>query len=247
VAASRDDLVLAHLNHPLVAMATRLLRAEVWGAGNVARVASLKMEHASLKDPVLAAYSRLVLVGADGARLHEELFPAGGWLRGTSFLRMGVNELAEVLDIALGPDAALKESSEPTRAELARTWPQVSSSLRAAIDSRASEREASLEKSLARRQMDEEARTLRLLESFEQSLRDVLGRKGTDLQLTFADLDSDERGQLEQDRAAWQVRLDALPGERVAEIAAIARRYESVQVLSFPAAVVHLVPAGGSC
>ena len=31
VAASRDDLVLAHLNHPLVAMATRLLRAEVGG------------------------------------------------------------------------------------------------------------------------------------------------------------------------------------------------------------------------
>ena len=159
---------------------------------------------------------------------------------------MGVNELAEILDVALGPDAALQESSEATRVELARTWPQVSASLRAAIDSRAAERQSSLEKSLARRQADEETRTVRLLEAFEQSLRDVLGRKDTDQQLTFADLDSNERGQLEQDRAAWQVRLDALSGEKAAEIAALARRYQSVQVLSFPAAVVYLVPAGDS-
>ena len=37
--------------------------------------------------------------------------------------------------------------------------------------------------------------------------------------------------------------LDNLPEERAAELDAISRRYERVRVLTFPAAVVHLVPA----
>ncbi len=83
-AAKRQDVVLAHLNHPLVAMATRLLRAEVWGSdkSTLARVASIRVHDPAVQDEVLAAYSRLVLIGADGKRLHEELVPAGGTLRG---------------------------------------------------------------------------------------------------------------------------------------------------------------------
>jgi hypothetical protein len=242
IAASRSDLVLAHLNHPLVAMATRLLRAEVWGAGNLARAASLLLDDPRLTDPVIAAYSRLVLVGSDGKRLHEELFAAGGWLRGSSFARLGVNELAGILDAALGPDARPKESTNVVRQELATNWPRISGSLDAAINARAREREASLERTLAKRQTDEESRTARLLEAFEQSLRAALSEQATTQQMSFADLNTDERAQLEQDRSAWQERLAALPGERSAELTAIAKRYESVRVLWFPAAVVHIYP-----
>jgi superfamily II DNA or RNA helicase len=242
VAATRTDLVLAHLNHPLVAMATRLLRAEVWGGvGNLARAASLLVDDARLTDEVLAAYSRLVLVGADGKRLHEELFPAGGWLRGGSFTRLGVNELAGILDVALGPNAIPEQSPERVRHQLSETWSRVASNLESAINARAKEREASLQNTLAKRQAEEEERTTRLLEAFERSLRSALAEE-TPRQMSFTDLDEDERSQLTQDRSAWQARLDAIPGDRVAELAGIARRYESVQVLWFPAAVVHLVP-----
>ncbi|MGI8682435.1 MAG: DISARM system SNF2-like helicase DrmD [Mycobacteriales bacterium] len=144
VAATRSDLVLAHLNHPLVAMATRLLRAEVWGAGNLARATSLLVDDSRLTAPVLAAYSRLVLVGADGKRLHEELFASGGWLRGSSFARLGVTELAGVLDAALGPDSAPRQTPGPVRDEVARNWPRLVSSLDAAITARARERELSM-------------------------------------------------------------------------------------------------------
>ncbi len=243
VAATRADLVLAHLNHPLVAMATRLLRAEVWGAGRLHRAASLLVDNRRLTGPVLAAYSRLVLVGADGKRLHEELFAAGGWLRAGSFARLGVGELADILDAALGPDATPAETGGPVRDELARNWPKVAGSLDAAITARAREREASMQRSLGRRQADEQARTTALLEGFEQSLRAALAEQDLDQQLTFADLDADERTQLTADRGAWQQRLDALPAERDAELAAISRRYACVQVLWFPAAVVHLHPA----
>ena len=244
VAANRSDLVLAHLNHPLVAMATRLLRAEVWGAGHLARAASLLVADRRLTDPVLVAYSRLVLVGADGKRLHEELFPAGGWLRGGSFARLGVTELAGFLDAALGPDAAPQQSPLAIRAELSRTWWKVEASLEAAITARATERELSLQRSLGKRRADEQTRTTSLLAGFERSLRAALIAQDSDQQLSFADLDADERTRLAADRAAWQQRLDALPAERDAELAAIAGRYASVRVLWFPAAVVHLVPAG---
>ena len=243
IAAKRDDIILAHLNHPLVAMATRLLRAEVWGAGHLERAASLVVDDPRLTDPVLAAYSRLVLVGADGKRLHEELFPAGGWVRGDSFSRLGVTALAGILDAALGPAATPSESSVAEKAALTRSWPKVRDNLESAITARAKERETSLEKSLAKRQSDEETRTTALLSGFERSLREALAEQDNGQQLTFADLESNERDQLTADRAAWRQRLASLPGERDAEISAVARRYTSVQVLWFPAAVVHLVPA----
>jgi hypothetical protein len=242
LAAKRDDIVLAHLNHPLVAMATRLLRAEVWGAGHLARAASLTIDDSDLTEPVLAAYSRLVLVGADGKRLHEELFTAGGKIRGESFSRLGVTALASVLDSALGPDSSPRESSPADRDALVKAWPKVSGNLEAAITARAKEREASLNGSLAKRQSDEENRTAALISGFEKSLRDALSQQDHAQQLTFADLQPDERDQLSADRAAWQKRLDSLPAERAAAMADIARRYTSVQVLWFPAAVVHLVP-----
>ena len=62
-------------------------------------------------------------------------------------------------------------------------------------------------------------------------------------QLSFADLEPDERQQLTADRAAWQERLDRLPKEREEELARIADRYAHVDFFIFPAAVVHLVPA----
>ncbi|WP_377454115.1 DISARM system SNF2-like helicase DrmD [Rhodococcoides fascians] len=243
IAAKRDDIVLTHLNHPLVAMATRLLRAEVWGAGHLERAASLIVDDPRLTDPMLAAYSRLVLVGADGKRLHEELFAAGGWVRGSSFSRLGVTALADLLDAALGPASSPRDSSPVDKNDLTQSWPKVSGNLEAAITARAKERETSLGKSLTKRQMDEHGRTAALLSGFEESLRNALAEQHESQQLSFADLDPDERNQLTADRAAWRQRLDSLPAERDAELAAIARRYTSVQMLWFPAAVVHLVPA----
>ena len=126
LAAKRDDVVLAHLNHPLVAMATRLLRAEVWGAGHLERAASLVVDDPTLTEPVLAAYSRLVLVGADGKRLHEELFAAGGRVRGDSFSRLGVTALAAPARRSPRPGLLPRESSPAAKEDLVRSWPKVS-------------------------------------------------------------------------------------------------------------------------
>lgn len=244
VAATRQDLVLAHLNHPLVSLATRLLRAEVWGHGHLARATSLVVDDPEVTEEVLAVFSRLVLIGADGSRVHEELFPAGGRLRGGSFARLGVGELDRVLDAALGPGRALVPTGEATRSRVADRWPRVQGNLHAAVEARATDREQSLRKTLDRRRDEEIGRLEALLSQFQANLKAAVDRGSGTEQLSFADLDVDERTQLEQDTAALKQRLEALPKEQEAELAAVRARYAQVDVRWFPAAVVHLVPAG---
>lgn len=50
--------------------------------------------------------------------------------------------------------------------------------------------------------------------------------------------------QVERDRAALRIRLDAIPGEIASEQAAIARRYADPRHRLFPVAVMLLVPEG---
>lgn len=84
LARRRDDLVLAHLNHRLVQMCLRLLRAEVWNAGpgpgagrpGLHRVtARIAPDH---RCPALAviAHARLVVIGGDSQRLHSAAWSA---------------------------------------------------------------------------------------------------------------------------------------------------------------------------
>ncbi len=185
-----------------------------------------------------------MLIGADGKRLHEELVPAGGVLRDGSFHRLGVGELARSLDAALGPSARPAAAGDDARHALVTSWPKVSSNLSAAIDARAKERQESLERALQRRRKDEETRTLALLDAFQAALTTAISSQSDPQQLSFADLEPDERQQLTADRTAWQERLDRLPKEREDELARIADRYSRVDFFTFPAAVVHLVPAG---
>ena len=61
----RDDVVLAHLNHPLVAMSTRLLRAAVSQPDiGLHRVTAVVTDDPALEDVLVGAFSRFVLVGA---------------------------------------------------------------------------------------------------------------------------------------------------------------------------------------
>lgn len=110
----RDDVVLAHLNHRLVQMSLRLLRAEVWsreGTKPWHRVTARAVRNHVLDVPVVIAHARLVVTGGDSHRLHEEIITAGGFDREGRFRRMGVREVQTVLDAALPdePSDALRQ------------------------------------------------------------------------------------------------------------------------------------------
>lgn len=67
VAQGRDDVVLAHLNHPLVQLSLRLLREEIWKLDDIKqlhRVAVRTVPDHLLDAPAVTVRSRLVITGA---------------------------------------------------------------------------------------------------------------------------------------------------------------------------------------
>ena len=241
LARNRTDLVLAHLGHPLVRMALSLLRAEVWGTGHHLHRVTLRYADARLRIPVAVAHGRLVITGASGHRLHEQLIFAGVRLTGDRPERLGVQETDDAL--ALARDAAVP----PTLSD--RLFPALLTSaepIRVALQARAGDRARQLTDTLARRADEEMAHVAATLNELAATIRrDALGEHGDQLQLiTGLELDAGDRRQVERDLQSLRARLDAIPAEINAEQRAIARRYADPAHRLFPAAITLLVPEG---
>ena len=102
-------------------MSTRLLRAAVSNPDiGLHRVTAVVSDDPALEDVLVGAYSRFVLVGADGVRLHEEVLYAGGWVRdGGRFRRLeNLGVLDSLLTSALAGDRRSRthvQAGSPTR------------------------------------------------------------------------------------------------------------------------------------
>ncbi|MBI3688415.1 MAG: DEAD/DEAH box helicase [Actinobacteria bacterium] len=263
VAAERDDIVLAHLEHPLVAHSTRLLRSAIWGGRTaLRRVAAVRATLPAGTDvdgPLVAVFSRLVVIGADGTRLHEEVMltgrllpadppgaavPDGSRARGRSRrLELDAPRNAAVRDAV---EAALEPSAchpapESSRARLAAEWDTLKDPLAQDVRVRAEERVASLTRTLTRRAEEDTRRVNGVFDQLAAMLRGALAGDGVQ-QRSLDELLAEERQQWERDRAAWQARLDDLPEERDRELAAVTARYAGVRDLVFPFAVALIVP-----
>ncbi|MFF4232870.1 DISARM system SNF2-like helicase DrmD [Streptomyces sp. NPDC001820] len=244
-----DDVVLAHLKHPLVALSTRLLTAAVWNADLVglSRVTAVVSDDPAVTTTLVSAYARYVLVGTDGTRLHEEVLYAGGWFGDTGRFRRweSVGEQGRVLSRALTEGT---EAAPHLRQELTEAWPKLRDPLYRSLEARSSELGRQLEGRLADRRAEEERRITATLDRFEATLRAKLKEEGDGdgeqlALLSTHELTGHERRQFEDDRRRWQDRLDGLPSERERELAAIAARYREPRSHLFPAAVVFVVPA----
>ncbi len=241
VAAGHDDVVLAHLGHRLVAQAVWLLRAEVWATGTEARLArvSARVIPDGIVDEIaLIAHGRLVITGAAGHRLHEEVIAAGGLVRSGRFARMStLSQLQAVLEApTLGiPPATLRN-------ELHENWQTVSAALLTSLIRRQQERAESLEGTLARRADEDAQAIVAVLAELGRSIRAELGSTAAYLQLSLPLFSSDERAQVERDVDALRRRLEQLPDEAEAEAALVRRRYADPTPRLFPAAVEICVP-----
>lgn len=246
-ARGRDDVVLAHLGHRLVQMCLRLLRAEVWASDAESRVASgrglsrvtARCARASqMNAPVLLGYGRLLLVGSDGARLHEELIVAGGVLREGRFERMGVNQTQDALNAAL-----TDEVSSSLQEQLAALWDAHEGPLHRALDARARDRKDGLQKLLAERATREQADIEAVLTELKRSIEANLAEE----ELSQLELDlftNAEREQLELNRHSLVERLRQIPDEIEREKEAIRHRFADPKLRLFPVAVTYLVPEG---
>ncbi|HEX5496222.1 MAG TPA: DISARM system SNF2-like helicase DrmD [Mycobacteriales bacterium] len=245
-ARGRDDVVLAHLGHPLVSMSTGLLRAAVSNADvGLHRVTAVLTDDPACTDLVVAAFSRFVLVGSDGLRLHEEVLHSGGWAPESGRFRRidGVAELGGILGRAL---AAGVPAPPHVHARLADRWPRLRDGLAAAIDARAATRLGSLEGVLARREKTERDRVAADLDRFAASLTAMLAGADAEEGALFSREEArrspEELAQFRRDRRAWAERLDGLAAEREREQAAISARYRAPAGHTFPVALVFVVP-----
>lgn len=248
---SGPDVVHAHLGHALVDQAQRLLRSAVWGEhAGLSRVTGVTAALPAEIRPgelLITIVSRLVIVGADGARLHEEVFHAGRALpaAGGRSRRIEVDErryeeVRRAVEAALEPDACRPAPVE-ARQRLVSAWPELRELLVADVQQRGAARTAALTRLLAQRRDDEVSRLRAMTEHLRRTLTDVLAEPAP-RQLTLDDLEEPERRQLDADREVWASRLEHLDADRDREKARLLGRYAGQRELTFPVAIVLTAP-----
>jgi superfamily II DNA or RNA helicase len=240
LAGERDDVVLVHLNHRLMQMSLGLLRAEIWGTGeksgarSLRRVTARTLPDALSQQTVLAAHARLVVLGADNTRLHEEIIVAGGTVKDGRFARLGVTELGKVIDGALDKEAPTK-----VQKALAERWPSHRESLTQALDARMADRVRSLERDFVDR-AEKEASDLKTI--LLELKRNIEERFEEAKQLVLEGFQDKEREQFERNRKSLLDRAAAIPAEIIRETAALRARYETPTPRLFPVSVTYFVP-----
>ena len=235
----RDDVVLAHLNHPLVQMSLRLLRAEVWSLEsrkNLHRVTARLVPNHVLDTPAVIAHARLLVTGGDDHRLHEELIAAGGVVREGRFRRLNVGQTREALEAALD-----REPSADAKGRLARLWPKIAPSLLQSLEVRMGDRTKGIQSLLAERAQTEIDNITDVLNELARTIEDELDEpEHTQLQLNlFSD---DEQDQYRRNVDALRHRLEQIPGEIEQETELIRARFADPEPRMFPVAVTFLVP-----
>ncbi|MBI3271504.1 MAG: DEAD/DEAH box helicase [Planctomycetes bacterium] len=242
LAAGRDDVVLAHLHHRLVQMCLRLLREELWslegrqgGKPGLHRVTARVVPDAVLDAPALVAHARLVVLGADNRRLHEEVLAAGGFLREGRFARMNVGQTEAALKAATDD-----EPSAAVKSRFAKLWSSVRPSLLQALDARMKDRTANLEKKLSERAEKEVDDLTAVLNELARTIRAELEAEPPKQLEIWEDPEKEQR---QRNHEVLAARLASIPKELEREACALRARYARPAPRLFPVAVTLLVPA----
>lgn len=242
----RTDLVQTHLGHPLVQLATRTLRQELWSpAPSIQRVTAIVVP--DLRDSFAAAVARLVLVGASGIRLHEEVFLAGTRLRRRQELGEELSE--ELLADALDGDHLEQVPAHVLRPILHRwnTDAGDDDGLRArvdrAVEARAARRKRELDGDLDRRLAADLARVEATFDRFQQTLeRSLAGMEAAARAAEEMLFEPDgSAAQRRRDIREVRNRLDVLADERERELAAVRDRYATPTPHVFTGALILAV------
>jgi superfamily II DNA or RNA helicase len=237
IAGDRDDVVLAHLNHRLVQMCLRLLRGEVWashGRKRLHRATARVIPDTALDTPAMIGYARLVIVGGDSQRLHEEVITTGGRLREGRFSRMNVGEVASALSAARDTEPA-----EPVKQRLLDLWPRHADALVAALEARMRDRTDGLQRTLTDRAEQEVQKISAVLTELRQSILAEIEAPSVEQLELFS---SAERDQLDRNLASLRARAERIPAEIAEETEAIRARFARPEPRLFPVAVAFLVP-----
>lgn len=228
--------MLVHLNHRLVQMCLQLLRAQIWAVADkrLHRISARLVPSNAADTPVAIAHARLVVLGSNSQRIHEEVIFAGGQVKEGRIVRIDrVGELERLFDAGTNhsPPAAFLERIQPL-------WPTHRESLFRALEARMRDRTETLKSRL-------DERATREVAAMRSAMGELLIRIRTELTAVQPQLElftTPEREQLERDHDALQRRLDELPAEMDQEERLIRERYSNPLPKLFPVSVTYLVP-----
>jgi hypothetical protein len=239
VAKNRDDVVLVHLNHRLVQMCLRLMRAEVWAQDDVKKLHRVDVRSVSkpaLNSPAVAIVSRLVITGGTHHRLHEELTVSGGYLKDSSFSReTRVTQVNQWLE-----EASPHQADETLFGDLANQFAKNEKSIQRALEARSNDRLRNLQNTLESRKQQEITNITSVLDELTRTIQQELKNEHEPKQLSL--FSEDERTQVRRDAEALKARLARIPEEKEQEVQAIEHRYRDFVARTFPVAVILLVP-----
>jgi hypothetical protein len=240
----RDDVVLVHLNHRLPQMCLRLLRAEVWaekGRSKLQRVSARVIPNDLLEAPAVVAHARLVVIGGDSHRLHEEIIAAGGFIKDQKWGgRLNVGQTESAINEASG-----KEPSTEVKEKLLELYSSLSSSLGSALEARMKQLVEGLQKKLTERANKEISDITSVLTELKKSIEAELKDPLYVQPMLFA---TEEQERFERNKDAMRTRAKEIPEEIKRETEAIRARFADPQARMFPVAVTLLIPekmAGG--
>jgi superfamily II DNA or RNA helicase len=238
---NREDVVLVHLNHRLVQMSLRLLRAEVWSLvgqkKRLNRVTAQVVPDSALRHLAVVGHARLVVIGGDSQRLHEEIVSAGGQIREGRFSRFG--SLKEMQDaLAAATD---EEPSEAVKGKLLDLWPRTADPIHQALEARTKDRTEGLKKMLAERADKEVSDITAILTELETAIRGQLNDPFYQ-QNFLPGFAPAEQEQFERNVDALRRRLGEIPVEIKKESESIRARFADPQPRMFPVAMTFLVP-----
>lgn len=240
VAQGRDDVVLTHLQHKLVQMSLRLLRAEVWAHGDRKKLQRVAVRVASerlLDDPVVIVWSRLVITGGGHHRLHEELTMSGGDLKSKGFSRIRtLGRLEELLKSSSPAQPSAKQFRE-----LQSRFSAQEPSIMKAVEARSRERRDFLANTIQRRREQEVADLNQVLDNLTKMIQGEL--KSSDRYIQLELWPAEQQEALRRDIESLRSRLERIPEERQREIENIRRRYADPIDRTFPVAVEFIIPA----
>ena len=242
VAKGRDDLVLVHLNHPLVQMCLRILRAEVWAledSKSLHRVTFRRSHDASLEHPVAIVSSRLVVTGGNHHRLHEELTHSGGELKKDAFAR--IPQLGRLHELMRDSEPMVPD--QETLEMIRGRFDKVHSSILASSDARSADRLEFLTKTFEKRKQGEVDDITTVLDELETAITKELEESKKVVQQELGLWPENERMQLKRDVDALNARLARIPEERLNESTVIELRYADLASRTFPVAVTFILPA----
>ena len=239
IAAGRNDVVLCHLNHPLMQMCRRLLCAEVW-ADEEKRILS-RFTIRAVPDSVgvhetLFVYARLLITGGTGRRLHEEIIRSGiGFISSRTWrmtLRQEDGAMSYSMGYGVGPEV------HPWFVQLWTESDELETAAMRALDARAEERMKRLQQAFAKRRKKEIKDLTKPLNELAQTIREELKAEGPD-QSGFNAEESERR---EENVAALKARFKSIQSEIGRETLEIKDRYSDLRTWVLPVAMTLLYP-----